>query len=40
VLARLLDGADTRFNRLSAAVEAALALAIAAPWLGWYFSAA
>jgi hypothetical protein len=40
VLAMLLDGADTKFNRLSAAVEAALALAIAAPWIGWYFSRA
>jgi hypothetical protein len=40
LLAMLLDSADTRFNRLSAAVEAALALAIAAPWLAWYFSAA
>lgn len=37
VLAMLLDGADTKFNRLSAAVEAALALAIAAPWIGWFF---
>ncbi len=40
VLAMLLDGADTKFNRLSAAVEAALALAIAAPWIGWYFARA
>jgi len=40
ILAMLLDGADTQFNRMSAAVEAALALAIAAPWLGWFFSAA
>lgn len=40
VLAILLDGADTRFNRMSAAVEAAMALAIAAPWIGWYFSRA
>ena len=38
VLAMLLDGADTKFNRLSAAVEAAMALAIAAPWIGWYFA--
>ncbi len=37
VLAMLLDGADTKFNRLSAAVEAALAFAIAAPWIGWFF---
>jgi hypothetical protein len=40
VLAMLLDGADTKFNRLSAAVEAAMALAIAAPWIGWYFARA
>jgi hypothetical protein len=40
VLAMLFDGADTRFNRLSAAVEAAMALAIAAPWIGWYLSSA
>ena len=40
VLAMLLDGADTKFNRTSAAVEAALAVAIAAPWLGWFFSRA
>ncbi len=40
VLSMLLDGADTRFNRMSAAVEAALALAIAAPWLTWIFSRA
>jgi hypothetical protein len=36
----LLDGADTQFNRLSAVVEAALALAIAAPWIGWFFARA
>lgn len=29
------DRADTRFNRVSAAVEAAIALAIASPWLAW-----
>ena len=40
VLAMLLDGADTQFNRLSAAVEAAIALAIAAPWIGWFFARA
>ena len=40
VLAMFLDGADTKFNRLSAAVEAAMALAIAAPWIGWYFARA
>lgn len=38
VLAMLLDGADTKFNRISAAVEAGLALAIAAPWIGWAIS--
>lgn len=38
VLAMLLDGADTGFNRLSAGAEAALALAIAAPWIGWFLS--
>jgi len=31
------DGVRTRFNKISAGVEAALALAIAAPWLVWYF---
>lgn len=35
VLSMLLDGADTKFNRLSVCVELALALAIAAPWLAW-----
>jgi hypothetical protein len=40
VLAILLDGADTKFNRLSAGVEAVMALAIAAPWIGWYFTRA
>ncbi len=35
VLSIFLDGADTPFNRLSAGVEAALALAIAAPWIIW-----
>jgi hypothetical protein len=40
LLAIVLDGADTRFNRLSIAVEAAMALAIAAPWIGWYFARA
>jgi hypothetical protein len=40
VLSMLLDGADTKFNRMSAGVEAALALAIAAPWLVWFFSRA
>lgn len=40
ILSMLLDGADTKFNRLSAAVEAVLALAIAAPWIGWYFARA
>jgi hypothetical protein len=40
VLAMLLDGADTEFNRVSAAVEAGMALAIAAPWIGWFFARA
>lgn len=40
VLSMLLDGADTKFNRMSAAVEAVMALAIAAPWIGWCFSRA
>ena len=40
ILSMLLDRTDTRFNRLSAGVEAAMALAIAGPWIGWYFSAA
>ncbi len=35
VLSMLLDSADTKFNRLSAGVEVALALAIAAPWIAW-----
>lgn len=29
------DGADTPFNRLSTAIEAAVALAIGMPWLFW-----
>ena len=41
ILSMVLDtGADTRFNWLSAAVEAAMALAIVGPWLGWYFARA
>ncbi|MEZ5958175.1 MAG: hypothetical protein R3C27_13300 [Hyphomonadaceae bacterium] len=31
------DGADTRFNRLSIAVEISMAAAIAMPWLVWFF---
>jgi hypothetical protein len=38
VLAMVLDGVDTKFNRVSAGVEAGLALAIAAPWIGWFLS--
>lgn len=34
------DKADTKFNRLSAVIEAAMALAIGLPWLIWYFSSA
>lgn len=30
------DGADTRFNRLSAGVEVAMAFAIGMPWLVWF----
>jgi hypothetical protein len=30
------DGADTRFNRLSAGVETAMAFAIGMPWLVWF----
>jgi hypothetical protein len=30
------DGTDTKFNRLSAGVETAMALAIAMPWLVWF----
>jgi len=30
------DGADTKFNRLSMAVEAGMALAIAMPWIVWF----
>lgn len=30
------DGADTKFNRMSAGVEAAMAFAIAMPWLVWF----
>jgi hypothetical protein len=29
------DGAATAFNRLSAAVELAMAAAVGAPWLVW-----
>lgn len=31
------DGADTKFNRLSIAVEATMAIMIAMPWLVWFF---
>lgn len=30
------DGADTKFNRMSVGVEAAMAFAIAMPWLVWF----
>ena len=30
------DKADTKFNRMSAGVEAAMALAIGMPWLVWF----
>lgn len=32
------DGADTKFNRLSVAVETAMAAAIGAPWAVWILS--
>lgn len=38
IIAIWRDGADTGFNRISAVVEAAIALAIAAPWMLWLFS--
>lgn len=38
IIAIWRDGADTGFNRISAVVEAAIALAIAAPWTLWLFS--
>lgn len=38
VLSIWRDGADTRFNRLSAGVEAAMAFAIAMPWLVWFLA--
>jgi hypothetical protein len=31
------DQTDTKFNRLSAGVEAAMALAIGLPWIVWFF---
>jgi hypothetical protein len=34
-LAMIRDGAATAFNRLSAAVELAMAAAVGAPWLVW-----
>jgi hypothetical protein len=36
VIAIWRDGADTKFNRLSAGVEAAMAFAIGMPWLVWF----
>ncbi|MFN3463637.1 MAG: hypothetical protein ACK4X1_06115 [Terricaulis sp.] len=30
------DGADTKFNRFSVAVETGMALAIAMPWIVWF----
>lgn len=32
------DGADTKFNRLSAGVEVAMAAAIGSPWVVWILS--
>jgi hypothetical protein len=40
LVSMLIDRTATRFNAISAAAEAALALAIAAPWLGWLASGA
>jgi hypothetical protein len=31
------DKTDTKFNRLSAGVEAAMAIAIGLPWIVWFF---
>ena len=38
MLAMLFDGARTGFNAKSAALEALIALAIAGPWLLWFFN--
>jgi hypothetical protein len=32
------DGADTKFNRMSAGVETAMAFAIGMPWLVWFLA--
>lgn len=40
VLSMWRDRTRTRFNLISAGVEAGLATTIAAPWLVWFFSAA
>jgi hypothetical protein len=38
VLSMWRDHADTKFNRLSAGVETAMAFAIAMPWLVWFLA--
>jgi hypothetical protein len=36
IIAIWRDGADTKFNRMSAGVEAAMAFAVGMPWLVWF----
>lgn len=38
IIAIWRDSADTKFNRISAAVEAVMSLAIGAPWIVWVLS--
>lgn len=38
VISMWRDGADTKFNRMSAGVETAMAFAIGMPWLVWFLS--
>jgi len=36
VISMWRDGADTKFNRMSAGVEIAMAFAVGMPWLVWF----
>jgi hypothetical protein len=38
VISMWRDGADTKFNRMSAGVEIAMAFAIGMPWLVWFLA--
>ncbi len=38
VISMWRDGADTKFNRLNAGVEIAMAFAVGMPWLVWFLA--